>query len=145
MSFARDLRNNPTPEERKLWGALSTVRPRFTRQLKIGPFVADFACRRARVIVEVDGGQHADNPVDAQRTALLEADGWKVVRFWNSDVRAGLDGVVQAIAEAVACRLPEDEAPGFVASRAGRERKPRSRRIEGPPLTPPRRREGERA
>jgi very-short-patch-repair endonuclease len=142
MSFARDLRNNPTPEERELWRALSFFRPRFTRQLKIGPFVADFACRRARLIVELDGSQHIDNVADVRRTALLEADGWRVLRLWNNEIHANLHGVGQAIADAVAARLPENEMPEFVASRAGRERRPRSREKKKPPLTPPRSRGG---
>lgn len=143
MSFARDLRNNPTPEERALWRALSSFRPRFTRQLKIGPFVVDFACRRARLFVEVDGGQHAANAADVRRTTLLEADGWRVVRFWNNEIRANLAGVAQAIVDAAAARLPEGEMPEFVASRAGRERRPRLRTKGEPPLAPPRRRGGE--
>ena len=72
LRFARALRNNPTPAEEKLWRALSRVRPRFTRQLRLGPFVADFACRRARLIVEVDGSPHAESSTDAVRSAALE-------------------------------------------------------------------------
>lgn len=117
MSFARHLRNNATPEERALWRELSRLRPRFTRQLPIGPFVADFACRRARVIMELDGSQHVDCTADLRRTALLEADGWRVIRFWNTDVWTSLEGVVTQIVDAVADRLPEDETPAFIAAR----------------------------
>jgi very-short-patch-repair endonuclease len=124
---ARHLRNNPTPEEIKLWHVLSAIRPRFTRQLKLGPYVADFACRRARLLVELDGSQHVDNANDAARTANLEADGWRVVRFWNNDVNANVEGVVEAIFEAGNPRLPEGEMFHAIAPRTNRERKPRTR------------------
>jgi very-short-patch-repair endonuclease len=136
LQFARALRNNPTPAEEMLWTLLSRVRPRFTRQLRLGPFVADFACRRARLIVEVDGSQHTESSRDERRTAALAADGWRVLRFWNSDVADNLDGAVEAIVAAVAIRIPFGEAVEFVGSRAGRERKPRGRR-KGPPPAPP--------
>jgi very-short-patch-repair endonuclease len=57
---ARALRNGATPHERKLWGMISRLRPKFTRQLPIGPYFADFACRPAKLIVELDGGHHAE-------------------------------------------------------------------------------------
>jgi len=137
LKFARALRNNPTPAEETLWHAPSRVRPRFTRQLRLGPFVADFACRRARLIVEVDGSRHADSLTDEARSAALEADGWRVIRFWNSDIMGHRDGVVEAIVAAVAVRLPPGEEVYFNASRAGRERRPRERRRQGPPPAPP--------
>ncbi len=142
LHFARALRNNPTPAEETLWRSLSRVRPRFTRQLRLGPFVADFACRRARLIVEVDGTQHAESATDERRSAALEADGWRVIRFWNSDVADNLDGVVEAIVAAVEVRIPPDEEVHFVTSRAGRARMPRGRR-QGPPPAPPARAGGE--
>ena len=124
---ARHLRNNPTTEEVKLWHVLSAIRPRFTRQLKIGPYIADFACRRARLIVELDGSQHVDNPDDAARTANLKADGWRVIRFWNNDLNTNVEGVVEAIIEAATPRLPESEMFTFIAPRTTRARKPRTR------------------
>jgi very-short-patch-repair endonuclease len=136
LRFARALRNNPTPAEERLWRALSRIRPRFTRQLRLGPFVADFACRRARLIVEADGSHHAESPTDEERSAALEAEGWRVIRFWNSDIADNLDGVVEAIVAAVAARVPPGEEVRFVDSRAGRERRPRGRR-QGPPPAPP--------
>ncbi len=125
---ARRLRNNPTPEEIKLWHVLQWVRPRFTRQLKIGPYIADFACRRARLIVELDGSQHVNNADDATRTAHLEASGWRVIRFWNYEVMTNVDGVVEAIIEAGNLRLPEGETFEFIEPRTNRERKPRTRK-----------------
>lgn len=64
---ARSLRSNTTPEERKMWELLSRYRPKFTRQLPIGPYIVDFACRQAKLVVEVDGGQHADSERDIIR------------------------------------------------------------------------------
>jgi very-short-patch-repair endonuclease len=125
--FARALRNNPTDAEFVLWRALSQVRPRFTRQLKLSPYTADVACRSARLIIEIDGSHHAGSANDAQRTASLEANGWMVVRFWNNEVLTNVEGVVSAIFEAGNPRLPPEKAFAFVASRAGRERKARTR------------------
>jgi very-short-patch-repair endonuclease len=138
LQFARALRNNPTPAEEALWRTLRQARPRFTRQLRPGPFVADFACRRARLIVEVDGSQHADSKADEGRSAALEADGRRVIRFWNSDISGNLDGVVEAIVAAVAARIPPDEEVYFATSRAGRERRPRGRKKRPPPAPPAR-------
>lgn len=144
LHFARALRNNPPPAEEALWRALSRVRPRFTRQLRLGPFVADFACRRARLIVEADGSQHAESPTDEARSAALEAAGWHVIRFWNSDIADNPDGVVEAIVAAVEACIPSGEEVHFIASRAGRDRQPRGRSRQGPPPAPPASAGGER-
>ena len=103
---AKTLRNAATSEERSLWKRLRHVRPRFTRQLPVGPYILDFACRNARLAVELDGGQHLDAALyDDRRTVYLEGLGWQVLRFWNSDVRDNVDGVAEAIMAAVALRL----------------------------------------
>lgn len=100
---ARDLRNQATPEERAIWHRIRHHRPRFTRQLPVGPYIIDLACRSLRVAVELDGSQHVDSAdYDAARTGFLTALGWTVLRFWNSDVRANPDGVAEAIMAAVA-------------------------------------------
>ncbi|MGN6124507.1 MAG: endonuclease domain-containing protein [Sphingomonas oligoaromativorans] len=105
-SKARALRTDATAEERLLWARLRHIRPRFTRQLPLGGYIVDFACRTARIAVELDGSQHLNSiAYDAQRTAFLESLGWRVLRFWNSDVRANPDGVAEAIALAVDLRL----------------------------------------
>jgi len=102
---ARELRKNLTDAERRLWQQLkrrqiATVK--FRRQQPMGPFIADFVCFERRVIVEVDGGQHAEHvPCDEQRTCWLEAQGYSVLRFWNNDVLANTEAVVQAILDAV--------------------------------------------
>jgi very-short-patch-repair endonuclease len=83
---ARALRNDPTLPEFKLWQILSPYRPRFTRQLVVGPYIADLAHRTAGLVIEIDGEQHVDNADDVIRTQYLEAKGWTVIRFWNHDV-----------------------------------------------------------
>ncbi|MES2137955.1 MAG: DUF559 domain-containing protein [Pseudomonadota bacterium] len=84
---ARSLRNNATNHERQLWGLLSRYRPRFTRQLPIGPYFADFACRQAKLIVELDGSQHADSTRDIRRDEFLRAEGWTCCAFGTTILR----------------------------------------------------------
>jgi very-short-patch-repair endonuclease len=99
---ARRLRGEPTAAERKLWRALrhDALGVRFRRQHPIPPYFADFAAPGARLVVEVDGGQHGGE-MDAVRDAAMGAAGWRVLRFWNNEVMANLDGVVARIIEAV--------------------------------------------
>ena len=121
---ARALRTNATDSERALWRLLSRYRPRFTRQLVVGPYILDLACREARLAVEIDGGQHADSPTDAARTRWLEAQCWTVIRFWNNDVRDNPEGVVEAIlSQAAKCLGGTHPQP--LPSREGRIRSPR--------------------
>ena len=123
---ARTLRANATDPERVLWRLLSRYRPKFTRQLIVGPFILDLACREAKLAVEVDGGQHADSDADARRTRWLEGEGWTVIRFWNSDVRNNPDGVAEAILlRAAECLGGTHPQP--LPSREGRIRRPRLR------------------
>ena len=99
-SKARGLRKNSTDAEKKLWFAVRDRRLagfKFIRQKSIGPYVADFLCRDHNLIVEVDGGQHAESESDLVRDAYLASEGYRVLRFWNSDVLANLDGVLQTI------------------------------------------------
>ncbi len=103
---ARSLRRTATAEERALWARLRLLRPRFTRQLPVGNYILDFACRTLRIAVEVDGSQHLDAiACDERRSAFLEELGWSVLRFWNSEVRENPDGVAEAIMAAVSRRL----------------------------------------
>lgn len=99
---ARRLRGDPTQAERVLWRALrhDALGVRFRRQHPITPYVADFACVSARLVVEVDGGQHGGD-TDAARDAAMIAAGWRVLRFWNNEVMANTDGVVRRIVEAL--------------------------------------------
>ena len=106
---ARALRNNLTDAERRLWQKLKRrqiATLKFRRQQPIGAFIVDFVCLERRVIVEVDGGQHAEQVAyDEQRTRWLEAQGYLVLRFWNNDVLANTDAVAQAILDAVEQRI----------------------------------------
>lgn len=104
VTRARNLRSNPTDAERKLWQRLRKIscdRCHFRRQATIGPFFADFACHTARVIVEVDGGQHGIES-DRSRSAYLNMHGYRVLRFWNHDVLKNIDGVMETIIDAIA-------------------------------------------
>jgi very-short-patch-repair endonuclease len=89
--------------EKKLWRHLRSRRLgdlRFRRQHTIGPFIADFACVDARLVVELDGDQHGrdDEPDrDARRDAFIEGEGFAVLRFWNHEVADNLDGVLETI------------------------------------------------
>jgi very-short-patch-repair endonuclease len=104
--YARSLRHRQTDAERRLWARLRDRRlqgAKFARQVPIGAYVVDFCCRELKVIVELDGGQHAVQArADAERTALLEALGYRVLRFWNNDALGNTDGVLQRIAQALA-------------------------------------------
>jgi very-short-patch-repair endonuclease len=99
---ATELRQNTTDAERRLWGALRGRRLqgyKFRRQHPIGRFIVDFACTRHRLVIEADGGQHDESKSDARRTAWLESQGWRVIRFWNNDILANTEGVVSTILE----------------------------------------------
>jgi very-short-patch-repair endonuclease len=90
-----------TKPERYLWRALRSAFPgiHWRKQAPFGPYVVDFCCHSARLIIEVDGGQHARaTDHDAERTRFLEAQGYRVLRFWNNDVLGNSDGVLQRIA-----------------------------------------------
>jgi very-short-patch-repair endonuclease len=90
-----------TDTERKLWRALRarSIGPKFRRQVPLGPYVVDFVCFESKMIVEVDGGQHAGSAKDAIRDKYFDDRGYRVLRFWNSDVLSNLEGVLTAIAE----------------------------------------------
>ncbi len=99
--MARKLRRDTTDAEALLWSRLRSRQlhgHKFVRQFPIGAHVADFACRRTRLVVELDGGQHErTGEADATRTRVIEAHGYKVMRFWNGEVLQNLDGVLEAI------------------------------------------------
>jgi BirA family biotin operon repressor/biotin-[acetyl-CoA-carboxylase] ligase len=128
---ARKLRATPTDAEYARWQALRQWRPRFTRQYPIGRAIPDFVCRKARLVIEVDGGQHNDSKRDPARTAALKERGWRVIRFWNHDVLGNTDGVVLMILEAVRSRVPPTvEVFALPEVREPRARKPRSRKAK---------------
>ena len=103
---SRDLRNNATDAERAMWMRLRSRQLRgirFNRQVPIGPFIGDFVARTAKLVIELDGGQHASrSESDAQRTQFLEAQGYRVIRFWNNDVLTNIEGVMVLIEAALA-------------------------------------------
>jgi very-short-patch-repair endonuclease len=103
-----------TDAERRLWTHIRAHRFQalsFRRQVPIGPYVVDFACLEARLIIEVDGGQHADASRDTRRDAWLRSQGFSVMRFWNNDVLANMEGVLATIAAASSCAPPSLTLP----------------------------------
>ncbi len=97
---ARELRKEPTPAEAKLWAYLRKDQPgvNFRRQHAIGKYIPDFCCIKKKLIIELDGGQHVEQvEYDDERTKYLEALGYKVIRFWNSDVMKDINGVIRVI------------------------------------------------
>jgi len=112
--LARDLRNTATDAERLLWQRLrakQVASTRFNRQVCIGAYICDFVARTPKLIVELDGGQHAiATEEDERRTRFLESEGYHVVRFWNHDVMGNLDGVLEMIEMALRA-LPQPLPP----------------------------------
>jgi adenine-specific DNA-methyltransferase len=122
---ARDLRASQTPSESLLWSKLRGRRlhgRRFRRQNPIGPFIVDFVCEEARLIIELDGGQHSDQqPYDKARTDFLESKGYRVLRFWHHEVMKNLHGIEQTILAAVSLTLPPALPAGPSLSRIAGE------------------------
>jgi very-short-patch-repair endonuclease len=103
---ARAMRLAPTDAERRLWWhlrhRLAVQRSHFRRQVRLGHYIVDFACHELRVAIEIDGGQHAEQVArDARRTKFLESQGYRVLRFWNNEVLANIDGVLEVIHSAI--------------------------------------------
>jgi len=100
---ARELRSNQTDVEAKLWRRLrdrQVFGAKFRRQHPIGPYIVDFCCPTLRLIVELDGGQHAEHIMaDESRTRFLESRGYRVLRFWNNQVMTQLDAVFEEISK----------------------------------------------
>jgi very-short-patch-repair endonuclease len=109
---ARTLRKNSTDAERILWSEFRDHRLNgagFRRQVPIGNYIADFLCHAAKLVIELDGGQHfsdAAEQADAARSAVIEALGFRVLRFNNHDVMTNHAGVLEVIATAIAERAP---------------------------------------
>jgi very-short-patch-repair endonuclease len=102
---AKELRNQATPAERSLWKAMSRRQIagyKFSRQMPIGPYFADFLCREAMLVIELDGYSHnLQQDYDTRRDTYMADQGYKVIRFTNADVLGNVDGVVQTIAVAL--------------------------------------------
>jgi very-short-patch-repair endonuclease len=104
--FARQMRAQPTDAERVLWLRLrhdiALTGSHFRRQALIGPYIVDFASRKVKLVIELDGGQHdVQRDADDARTRRIEARGYRVLRFWNHDVLGNLDGVLTEIQSAL--------------------------------------------
>jgi very-short-patch-repair endonuclease len=111
---ARRLRRDATEVKRRLWHVLRNRQiegRKFVRQMPIGPFFADFACRESKLVVELDGAQHAISMTDASRTVYLNQRGYRVLRFWNADVIDNIEGVVATIIDTLRGASPPDGAP----------------------------------
>jgi very-short-patch-repair endonuclease len=106
---AKRLRQQMTDVETKLWYHLRAKRfdgVKFRRQHPIEGYIVDFVCLKKRVVIELDGGQHCDNARDVQRDAVLQAQGFTVLRFWNHEVIENIDGVLHVIAQHVDAYAP---------------------------------------
>ena len=105
LRFTRELRKNATDAERLLWSRLRRRQLsgfKFRRQHSVGPYICDFACVDARVVVELDGSQHVEQSgYDARRDGILRSGGFRVLRFWNNDVLSQTDVVLETIYEAL--------------------------------------------
>ena len=101
ISRARELRKNSTEAESALWSKLRSRQLsgyHFRRQHPVGMYIVDFVCLDSRLVVELDGGQHLESSeYDEARTAYLSSRGYSVIRFWNNQVFAEIDGVKEAL------------------------------------------------
>ena len=139
LDHAREMRRQPTPAEQMLWRALrakALAGLKFRRQEPIGPYIVDFYCPPAKLVVELDGATHADSRTDLARDAWLATQGIRVMRVWNNDVMGNLDGVLRVIGDAATpppCPLPQGEGeqrsspPPLVGGGRGRGRRPGER------------------
>ena len=111
---ARELRKSMTDAEQRLWQKLKRrqiASVKFRRQQPIGPFIVDFVCFECRLIVEVDGSQHAESQHNTTRDRWLGSTGYRVLRFWNSDVFQNRDGVLETIVSAARGATPLPSPP----------------------------------
>ena len=111
-ALARELRRNANDAEKRMWSIVRAKRMggfKFRRQHALGPYIADFVCLPARLVIEVDGDTHDDDQrvLDAKRTEYVERCGYRVIRFWNHDVLQYTDDVEHAIAEALGMLDPD--------------------------------------
>jgi very-short-patch-repair endonuclease len=114
-AFARELRKSMTEAERKLWRGLRMRQMhgyKFRRQFPVGSYIVDFVCLEARLIVEVDGGQHADETYgDVERDEWLKSQNFRILRYWNNQVLNELDCVLDDIARALQSSPPSQPSP----------------------------------
>ena len=124
VKFAKQMRTDATPAEARLWSVLRAKNLdgwKFKRQVPLGPFIADFVCFDARLVIEADGGQHSECESDDMRDRWFVDNGFRVLRFWNNEVMDNIDGVVAVLRQAL---TPSPTSPstvpaqGFVSSPA---------------------------
>ena len=114
---ARRLRRSTTESEKRLWSHLRRLDlegSHFRRQVPVGPYIADFGCMAARLLIEIDGSQHGEAKTEAydeKRTRWLEKEGYRVLRFWNNDVARNIDGVMETIYAAIHGSLSAEPMP----------------------------------
>jgi very-short-patch-repair endonuclease len=105
------MADGPSPSERG-WLRAKPEDNKFRRQVPIGRYVADFACHEARLIIEIDGGQHGHaSELEVARTGFLQTEGYRILRFWNNEVLTNADGVYQTIAPALGRITPTQTLP----------------------------------
>ncbi len=124
LTRAQSLRRDMTDAEIKLWSILRSGQldgAKFRRQQPIGPFIVDFVCQQHRLIIEADGSQHCDSESDAKRDAFLRAKGYRVMRFWNSDILGSIDAVGEEILRALSGPHPPTAARRAPPSPSGGE------------------------
>jgi very-short-patch-repair endonuclease len=138
---ARRLRANVTETEILLWKRLRSIETagtHFRRQVPIGPYVADFVCMAARLVIELDGSQHnidAHRAKDERRTRWLESEGYRVIRFWNNDLTSNIDGVLETVYAALYGSRDAELEP--LKHRRHRRRAPPPPPLARPPPPPP--------
>ncbi|MEO6013191.1 MAG: endonuclease domain-containing protein [Devosia sp.] len=119
MTFAKTLRRNQTDAEQRMWRLLRDRRLdgfKFRRQVPVGPYIADFLCFDARLIVELDGSQHADSRRDKVRDRWLMDDGYRVLRIWNNELSGNRSGVLESVWSA----LQASKTPSSVSAARSR-------------------------
>jgi len=129
------LRRNDTDAERKLWMRLRDRQLnglKFRRQQPIGRYIVDFFCPEYRLVIELDGGQHADQiQADKRRTELLNKAGYRVLRFWDNEVLTSIDAVLERIADAMNPPHPHPLPPGARVKKRAPSPPPSPSRGEG--------------
>jgi len=119
-NMSRRLRRNATIAEQRLWYRLrsrSLYGMKFVRQEPIGPYIADFVSGERRLIIEVDGGQHAESERDLVRDQWLRDHDYRILRFWNNDVIQNIEGVLETIASALQPDGPSSPSPRLPSGR----------------------------
>lgn len=121
LDNAKTLRSNQTKVEERLWYHLRAHRfmgLKFKRQKPMGPYIVDFVCVERRLIIELDGGQHAEQTsYDQQRDAWLRNQGYTVLRFWNNDVMRELEGVLEEVRSALSTNVALSPSPSPINGR----------------------------